>query len=87
MCNNIENAVREPLLSQIKEIAEEQNMELDEFVEYVLRRYVDDIYGLEPLNNDETDDEACTEDCDAGVGVCGRSCCRLRAACGARTGC
>ncbi len=66
MCNNIENAVREPLLSQIKEIAEEQNMELDEFVEYVLRRYVDDIYGLEPLNNDETDDEACTEDCDAG---------------------
>ena len=36
--------VREPLRSEITEIAKQENMSVVELVEYVLRRYVEDFY-------------------------------------------
>ncbi len=57
MKNEIEY-VREPLRSQVKEIAEQQNMSIDELVEYVLRRYVEDFY----ISDEECADDELTDD-------------------------
>lgn len=54
---NIEEIVREPLLSQAKEIAEEQNMTIEELLEYALRRYIEDIYGLQSVDETEVEDQ------------------------------
>ena len=54
---NIEEIVREPLLSQAKEIAEEQNMTIEELLEYALRRYIEDIYGLQSVDEIEVEDQ------------------------------
>jgi len=54
---NIEEIVREPLLSQAKEIAEEQNMTIKELLEYALRRYIEDIYGIQSVDETEVEDQ------------------------------
>lgn len=56
MYENIEAIFREPLRSRTIEIAEEQNMSLEEFVEYVVRRYIEDFHGME--SEEDVEDEA-----------------------------
>ena len=60
MIENNEEILREPLRSRAIEIAEEQNMSFEEFVEYVVRRYIDDFYGTgsEEEFEEESSDEA-----------------------------
>jgi len=50
--------VREPLRSEIAEIADQENMSVVEFVEYVLRRYVEDFYTFDPDNAGEVEQES-----------------------------
>lgn len=64
MNENLEEIFREPLRSRIEEIAEEQNMSVEEFVEYVVRRYIEDFHGMESeedvedVSEEEESDEA-----------------------------
>ena len=64
MWEKIEEIFREPLRSRIEEIAEEQNMSVEEFVEYVDRRYIEDFHGMESeedvedVSEEEESDEA-----------------------------
>ena len=59
---DIEEFVREPVLSRAREIAERHNMSVEEFIEYVLRRYIEDFYGLESENDVEDDECGDTSD-------------------------
>ena len=56
---DIEEFVREPVLSRAREIAERHNMPVEEFIEYVLRRYIEDFYGL------ESEDDECGDTSDS----------------------
>ena len=56
MYENTIEIFREPLRSRIEEIAEEQNMSIEEFVEYVVRRYIEDFYGME--SGEDVEDES-----------------------------
>lgn len=64
MYENLEENFREPVRSRAVEIAEEQNMSIEEFVEYVVRRYIEDFHGMESeedvedVSEEEESDEA-----------------------------
>jgi DNA-directed RNA polymerase specialized sigma subunit len=62
MYSNIEEIFREPVRSRIEEIAEEQNMSLEEFVEYVVRRYIEDFHGMD--SDEDAEDESTEEESD-----------------------
>ena len=62
MNENTEEIFREPLRSRTIEIAEEQNMSLEEFVEYVVRRYIEDFHGME--SGEDVEDESEEEESD-----------------------
>ncbi len=62
MSENLVEIFREPLRSRIEEIAEEQNMSIEEFVEYVFRRYIEDFYGME--SEEDVEDEPTEEESD-----------------------
>lgn len=62
MYSNIEEIFREPVRSRTIEIAEEQNMSLEEFVEYVVRRYIEDFHGME--SEEDIEDESAEEESD-----------------------
>jgi hypothetical protein len=62
MYSNIEEIFREPVRSRTIEIAEEQNMSLEEFVEYVVRRYIEDFHGME--SEEDVEDESAEEESD-----------------------
>ena len=54
---NVLEVVRQPLRSRIEKIADEENMSVEEFVEYVLRRYVEDFYDFDSeVESDQSDD-------------------------------
>ena len=62
MSENLVEIFREPLRSRIEEIAEEQNMSIEEFVEYVFRRYIEDFYGM--VSGEDVEDESEEEESD-----------------------
>ncbi len=57
MYESIEEIFPEPVRSRTVEIAEKQNMSVEDFLEYVVRRYIEDFHGMESEEDIEDESE------------------------------
>jgi hypothetical protein len=62
MYESIEEIFPEPVRSRAVEIAEKQNMSVEDFLEYVVRRYIEDFHGME--SEEDVEDESEEEESD-----------------------